>query len=67
MESGGFADRGPSLDATKLAPAMILKMIVLSRKPWSSFGPGPASGGEHVVNGIARLGRVSSGGFLPAW
>ena len=36
------------------------------QKAVEQFSPGAAAGGEHVVNGIARLGRVSSGGFLPA-
>ena len=36
------------------------------QKAVEQFSPGAASGGEHVINGIARLGRVGSGGFLPA-
>ena len=36
------------------------------QKAVEQFGPGAAAGGKHVVNGIARLGRVSSGGFLSA-
>jgi len=35
------------------------------QKAVEQFGPGAAAGGKHVVNGIARLGGVNSGGFLP--
>jgi hypothetical protein len=35
------------------------------QKAVKQFSPGAAAGGEHVINGIARLGGVNSGGFLP--
>jgi hypothetical protein len=36
------------------------------QKAMEQLSPGAAAGGEHVVNVIACLGRVSCGWFLPA-
>ena len=70
--SGFAADPWPALRIT--LQALDLELVRddfenhrVVQKAVEQLSPGPASGGENVVNGIARLGRVGSGRFLPFW